>query len=79
VPLDNAKSWLNTLMPLFREAGPVMTLAMAIMLAVSTYWFAGWLRDCADRNRILATELVTQQKEFHAEVLLRLAHCPPRP
>jgi hypothetical protein len=77
VSLGNAKGWLNTLLPLAVQAGPVMTLAMACMLVISSWWFAGWLRECADRNRLLATELVTQQKEFHAEVLLRLAHCPP--
>jgi hypothetical protein len=75
--LDNAKGWLHTLMPLMREAGPFMTLSMAVILAISTWWFAGWLRECADRNRVLATELVSQQKEFHAEVLMRLANCPP--
>jgi hypothetical protein len=74
VSLDNAKSWLNTLMPLAREAGPVMTLAMAIMLVISSWWFAGWLRECADRNRVLATELVSQQKEFHHEMRL-LINC----
>lgn len=67
------RSWL----PLAREAGPFVTLLVVVAMIISTWWFAGWLRDCADRNRLLADKLVTQQETFQREVLLRLAHCPP--
>ena len=77
--LDNAKSWLNTLLPLAREAGPVLTLTMAVMLVISTYWFAGWLRECADRNRVLGERLVTQQERFHGEIMLHLSRCAQAP
>lgn len=76
---DHAKGWLQTLLPLAREAGPVMTLVMAVMLVVSSWWFAGWLRECTDRNRVLGTQLVTQQEKFHAEILLHLSRCAKSP
>ena len=79
--LDKAKSWLNTLLPLAREAGPVLTLAMAVMLVISSWWFAGWLRECADRNRLLGERLVQQQERFHTEIMVHLSRCaqaPPR-
>jgi hypothetical protein len=69
--------WFTSWLPLAVQAGPFMTLVMAVILVITTWWLAGWLRECADRNRLLGDKLITQQQAFHAEVMLRLAHCPP--
>lgn len=74
---DQARGWLNALLPAAERAGPLLALVMALLLGASLYWGTGLLRECVERNRALAGQLVVQQEKFHAEVLLRLAHCPP--
>jgi hypothetical protein len=52
---------------------------MAVILVVSVWWFVHKLEDCVDRNRLMTDKLLSQQHEFHRELMACLAHCPPRP
>ena len=71
--------WLKTWLPVAQSGGPFLTLGLAVVMCVSVWWFAGWLRECVDHNRELAAQLVTQQQAFHAEMRLSLVHCQPKP
>jgi hypothetical protein len=75
--LPDSHKWLTSWLPLAREATPFMTVLLAVILVVSTYWLVGHLTDCVNRNRLLTDKLLTQQQEFHRELLACLAHCPP--
>jgi hypothetical protein len=76
---DGARSWLQTLLPLAQQGGPIVSLLLAVVMCVSLWWMSGWLSACIERNREMSAQLVTQQEKFHTEILLRLAHCPPAP
>jgi hypothetical protein len=76
---DSAKGWLATLLPLMREGGPVLSLLLALLLALLLWYGGGLLRECVERNRRLGDQLVTQQEKFHAEVLLHLRGCTKSP
>ena len=74
---DNARGWLQTLLPLAQQGGPIVSLLLAVVMSISLWWMGGWLRECIEHNRALGAQLVTQQEKYHTEILLRLAHCPP--
>ena len=76
---DNARGWLQTLLPIVREGGPILTLGLAVLMSISLWWMSGWLDDCIHHNRALGERLVHEQQTFRAEILARLAHCPPAP
>lgn len=76
---ESGHRWFSSWLPFAREAGPFMTLVMAVILVISTWWFAGWLRECADRNRLLGERLVQQQERFHGEIMLHLSRCAQAP
>ena len=75
---DNAGGWLKTLLPLAQQGGPIVSLLLAVVMSISLWWMGGWLRECIEHNRVLGAQLVSQQEKYHTEILLRLAHCPPR-
>jgi hypothetical protein len=77
--LPDSHKWFTSWLPLAREATPFMTVFLAVILVVSTYWLVGHLTACVDRNRLMTDKLLTQQQEFHRELMACLAHCPPRP
>ena len=70
LPDGSARGWFQMLLPAAERAGPLLSLIMAVLLASSLYWGTGVLRECVDRNRALAAQLVTQQQAFHAEMRL---------
>jgi len=74
---EGARSWLQTLLPLAQQGGPIVSLLLAVVMTISLWWMGGWLRDCIEHNRVLGAQLVSQQEKYHTEILLRLAHCPP--
>ena len=76
---DGARGWLQTLLPLMREGGPILTLGLAVVMCVSLFWMSGWLEDCITHNRVLGQRLLDEQHAFRSEILTRLAHCPPAP
>jgi hypothetical protein len=75
---DSTHRWLQTLLPLARDGGPIVSLLLGVLFVASLWWGLGALRECVERNRMLGEKLVTQQEKFYAEVMLRLAHCQPR-
>ena len=68
------RSWL----PLAREAGPYVTVFLAMILVVTTWWLVGHLTDCVEQNRLMTTRIVEQQRQ-HSEQLALLWRCPPAP
>ena len=74
---EQGHKWFTSWLPLATAAGPFLTVGLAVVMCVSLWWMNGWLSECIDRNRLLTTQLVSQQEKFHAEIMLRLAHCPP--
>ena len=74
---ESGHRWFTAWLPMAREAGPFVTLLLAIALVVSLWWGIGILRECVRHNRELGAKLVAQQEKFHTELVLRLAHCPP--
>ena len=74
---DGTARWLQTLLPVLREGGPILTLGLAVVMSFSLWWMSGWLTDCIEHNRQLGQRLVDEQHTFRAEILARLAHCPP--
>lgn len=74
---DHARGWLQTLLPLAQQGGPIVSLLLAVVMSISLWWMSGWLRECIEHNRVLGAQLVSQQEKYHTEILLRLAHCPP--
>ena len=75
---ENTKGWLNVLWPLAEKGGPIVTLMLLFILIISTWWLAGWMHDCVDRNRALTEKLLAQQAAFYQELRLSLAHCEPK-
>ena len=76
---ESTSRWYQTLLPIATAGGPILTLALALMLVVTVWWLVGNLRDCVDRNRLLGERLVTQQETFHRELLVHLQRCQPHP
>jgi hypothetical protein len=76
---DQAKGWLSTFLPVAERAGPALSLILALLLAGSLWYGLGLLRECVERNRTLAAQLVTQQETFHRELLVYLQRCQPQP
>lgn len=75
---EGTSRWLQILLPLARDGGPIVSLLLAVVMTISLWWMGGWLRDCIEHNRVLGAQLVSQQEKYHTEILLRLAHCPPQ-
>ena len=76
---EGTSRWLQILVPLVQQGGPILTLGLAVVMCASLYWMSGWLTDCIEHNRQLGQRLVDEQHTFRAEILARLAHCPPAP
>jgi hypothetical protein len=74
---EGTSRWLQTLLPIAQQGGPVVSLLLAVVMTISLWWMGGWLRECIEHNRALGAQLVSQQEKYHTEILLRLAHCPP--
>ena len=77
---ESGKRWYETLYPIAQAGGPVLTLGLAVVMAISVYWMNSWITDCANHNRVLSAQLVAQQQAFHSEILVHLSRCaqPPR-
>jgi hypothetical protein len=76
---QEAQHWYDAIMPALVRGGPVLTLGLLIMMAVSTWWLTSWMHDCVERNRQLTERMLTQQQAFYAEVRVALAHCQREP
>ena len=74
---EDVHRWFSSWLPLATAAGPFLTVGMGVVMCISLWWMTGWLSECIERNRIMSAQLVSQQKEFHTEIMTRLAHCPP--
>ena len=70
---DEAHRWFTSWLPLAVQAGPVLTLAMAVILTISIWWMNGWLTVCIDRNREMAAQLGISPRtvESHRENLMK--------
>lgn len=74
---EDVKHWYDFLLPVAEKGGPLLTLALAIILVLST-WYGLWaLRECVVHNRALAAQMLSDQRVFRQDLLLALAHCPP--
>lgn len=76
---EGARGWLQTLLPLAQQGGPIISLLLGVLFVASTWYGLGVLRECVQHNRVLNERIVTQQQQFLSEVRLLLAHCPPAP
>ena len=74
---EDSHRWFSSWVPLATAAGPFMTVALAFILVITTYWLVGHLTECVERNRDLTDRMLEHQKVYTAQ-LERLAHCPRR-
>lgn len=74
---DRAQGWLRLIFPVLQQAGPALSLALLLALALSLWWLTGWMHTCVERNHALTERLITQQQTFMQELRLALAQCHP--
>jgi hypothetical protein len=75
----SARHWYDFLLPIAQQGGPVLTLALTMVLIVSSWYGLGILRDCVAHNRQLNEKILAQQANFYTELRLLLARCDHAP
>lgn len=73
---ERASTWLGLLLPLAQQGGPLLTLALALLLGGAVWYTLGALDRAVQRNHALVDKIILLQDSHRAE-LVRLAHCPP--
>lgn len=76
---QDARHWYDVFLPWAEKGGPLLTLLLALMFALTLWYGLAALRDCVNRNRALAERMLAQQETFHRDLLLALAHCEGKP
>lgn len=75
--LPEGHRWFTSWLPLAKEAGPFLTVCLAAILVITTWWLVSKIDDCVERNRMLSDTLVAKQESMYQHILLRLANCQP--
>lgn len=75
---NGARGWLATLLPLAERAGPVLSVFLLALGAITVWYMLGLLDRAVSRNHALVDKIIALQDAHRAE-LVRLAHCPPQP
>lgn len=68
---DQARGWLRMLVPLATQGGPILTLALALLLGGAVWFLLGALERSVVRNHALVQQLQGCMKE-QVELVLRL-------
>ena len=76
---QDAKHWYDFFLPVAQQGGPILTLALTVVLIVSSWYGLGVLRDCVQHNRQLNEKILAQQATFYQELRLLLARCDHAP
>jgi len=63
---ERARGWLNTILPVLREGGPVVSLVLLLIGSVSIWWLLGTYERARNINQQLYERLLTCTKEHAA-------------
>ena len=60
---ERARGWIDTILPVFREGGPVVSLVLFIIGGVTVWWLLGTYERAREINQQLYERLLTCTKE----------------